>query len=99
MGGRLTTMQKSKKDLLIEVEDLRLRLEEAQDTLGAIRKGEVDALLVSTDQGDQVYTLEGADRTYRVLIEALNEGAGTILSNGTILYCNERLASILKMPL
>ena len=54
---------KSAKDLLAENEDLRLRLEEALDTLRAIRSGEVDALVVSTPQGDQVYTLKGA-RTY-----------------------------------
>ena len=33
---------KSAKDLLAENEDLRLRLEEALDTLRAIRSGEVD---------------------------------------------------------
>ncbi len=53
---------KSAKDLLAENEDLRLRLEEALDTLRAIRSGEVDALVVSTPQGDQVYTLKGAER-------------------------------------
>ena len=33
-----------------------MRLEEAEETLRAIRKGEVDALVVSGPQGDQVYT-------------------------------------------
>jgi len=38
---------KNAKDLLAENEDLRYRLEEALDTLQAIRSGEVDALVVS----------------------------------------------------
>lgn len=37
--------------------ELRTRVEEAEETLRAIRGGEVDALII----GDQVYTLESAD--------------------------------------
>ncbi len=37
----------SREDLLAENEALRQRLEEAEDTLRAIRNGEVDALVVS----------------------------------------------------
>ena len=75
---------KSAKDLLAENEDLRLRLEEALDTLRAIRSGEVDALVVSTPQGDQVYTLKGAERTSRLILETLNEGVLTVAEDGTI---------------
>jgi PAS domain S-box-containing protein len=87
---------KSAKDLLAENEDLRLRLEEALDTLHAIRSGEVDALVVSTPQGDQVFTLMGAEHPYRVMVETMNEGAVTLASDGTILYCNQRFADIVK---
>jgi len=97
-GTFMKSKDQTKKELA-EVEKLRARLEEAEETLGAIRSGKVDALVVSTPQGDQVFTLEGAETPYRVLIEALNEGAGTILPDGTILYCNGRMASILKTPL
>jgi PAS domain S-box-containing protein len=82
-----------------ELEDLRRRLEEAEATLSAIRKGEVDALVVSGQQGEQVYTLRGADHSYRVLLQQMNEGAATLLPDGTILYCNNRLAEMLKIPL
>jgi PAS domain S-box-containing protein len=82
-----------------ELEDLRRRLEEAEATLNAIRKGEVDALVVSGQQGEQVYTLRGADYSYRVLLQQMNEGAATLLRDGTILYCNNRLAEMLKLPL
>ena len=87
------------KDLISENEDLRLRLEEALDTLRAIRSGEVDALVVSTPQGDQVYTLKGAERTSGLILETLNEGVLTVAKDGTIIYSNGRFVEILKMPL
>ncbi len=46
--------QPSKKDLIAEINDLRQRLDEAEDTLRAIRQGEVDALVVSTPEGEQI---------------------------------------------
>jgi len=52
---------KNAKDLLAENEDLRYRLEEALDTLRAIRSGEVDGLVVSTAEGDRIFNLSGAD--------------------------------------
>jgi formate hydrogenlyase transcriptional activator len=87
---------KNAKDLLAENEDLRYRLEEALDTLRAIRSGEVDGLVVSTAEGDQVFTLSGAEHPYRVMVETMNEGAVTLASDGTILYCNLRFADIVK---
>ncbi len=94
-----TKHTESAKDLLAENEDLRLRLEEALDTLRAIRSGEVDALVVSTPQGDQVYTLKGAERTSRLILETLNEGVLTVAEDGTIIYSNSRFVEMLKIPL
>jgi PAS domain S-box-containing protein len=82
-----------------ELELLRARLEEAEETLAAIRSGKVDAVVVSGPQRDQVYTLQGADHSYRVLLEAMNEGAATLLPDGSILYCNKRFAEMLKTPI
>jgi PAS domain S-box-containing protein len=44
-------------------------------------------------------TLTGAESPYRVLIESINEGAANVSSEGLVLYCNERLASLLGRPL
>ena len=90
---------KRKDKHLLQIEDLRMRLEEAEETLRAIRKGEVDALVVSGPQGDQVYTLKGAEQPYRVFVETMNEGAVTLGPDGTILYCNNRFAELLKEPI
>jgi formate hydrogenlyase transcriptional activator len=74
----------------LELEELRQRLQEAEDTLDAIRNGEVDALVVSGPSGEKVFTLEGAEHPYRVLVESMNEGAISLTLDGTILYCNAR---------
>ena len=90
---------KNAKELLAENEDLRYRLEEALDTLRAIRSGEVDALVVSTPQGEQVYTLKGGESNSRLILETLNEGVLTVAEDGTIIYSNSRFVEILKTPL
>jgi PAS domain S-box-containing protein len=90
--------QSSLAELLQEIEQLRTRLEEAEETLGAIRGGEVDALVVSTTAGEQIFTLRSADHPYRVLVETMNEGAATLLPDATILYCNKRFSAMLQSP-
>jgi len=82
-----------------EIGELRARLQEAQETLHAIRAGEVDALVVSGPEGDNVFTLRTAEHPYRILVEAMNEGAATLSSEGIILYCNTSLAAMLEKPL
>ncbi|KAB2945152.1 MAG: PAS domain S-box protein [Candidatus Methanoperedens sp.] len=90
---------KTKEELLHENQELEIRLEEAEETLRAIRSGEVDALVVSTEQGDRVYTLKGAEQPYRILIEEMKEGAVTLAEDDTILYCNMGFARMLKSAL
>ncbi|HET8551505.1 MAG TPA: PAS domain S-box protein [Gammaproteobacteria bacterium] len=80
------------------IDELEARLREAEETLNAIRNGEVDALIVGPEGRQQVYTLESADRPYRVLIEQIQEGAVTLAADGTILYCNRRFAEMLAAP-
>jgi len=90
---------RTQKQLVAENEDLRAQLDEAEETLRAIRSGEVDALVVSTAQGERIFTLKGADRSYRILIEDMNEGALTMTMDGLILYANRRFAEMLKTSL
>lgn len=91
--------KKTYEDLFAEVQELRAQLEEAQETLNAIRRGEVDGLVVSTPKGDQVYTITGAEKPYRALIEDMREGAVMLSDNNTILYCNNGFSCIVKQPL
>ena len=77
-----------------ELDELRERLAEAEETLRAIRSGGVDAMVIDGPAGARVYTLEGADRSYRVLVEQMQEGAVTLQRDGLMLYCNRRFAEI-----
>ena len=79
--------------------ELRARLAEAEETVRAIQGGAVDAFVVRTGHGDQVFTLQGADHPYRVLVEQMEEGAATVSVDGTILYVNRRLAVMLRSAL
>jgi PAS domain S-box-containing protein len=82
------------------IAELEAQLREAEETLEAIRTGEVDAVVVGGESGPQrVYTLQTADRPYRVLIEEIQEGAVTLNEEGIVLYCNRALADILRSPL
>jgi PAS domain S-box-containing protein len=76
------------------IQRLRSRLREAEDTLQAIRDGHVDALVVDSPDGEQLYALRTADQPYRLMVEQMREGALTLSADGTILYCNDRFAQL-----
>jgi PAS domain S-box-containing protein len=82
-----------------ELAFLRERLQESEETLEAIRSGQVDALLVEAPGGPRVYTLEGADHRYRRLVETMNEGALLINASGLVLYSNAAFATLMASPL
>ena len=92
-------MEEGQQNSPSEIDELRARLQEAEETLRAIRSGEVDALVINGPEGEQVFTLRGADHPYRVIVEEMNEGAVTLSPDGTILYSNWRFANLLKLPL
>ncbi len=78
-----------------DIEDLKSRLAEAEETLRALRSGEVDALVVDGQSGPQIFTLKSAAEPYRLLVEQMREGAVTLSQQGIILYCNEAFAHII----
>ena len=82
-----------------EFQLLTSRLAEAEETLRAIRSGEVDVVLVTAKQGLQLFTLDGAEQSYRLLIESMNEGALMLTADKTILYANQCFARMVKCPL
>ncbi|MDY6954154.1 MAG: PAS domain S-box protein, partial [Thermodesulfobacteriota bacterium] len=90
----MTRETKTNAELLLELGELERRLEEAEEALQAIRNGEVDAICVAGPEGDQIFTLRGADETYRTLIEDMNEGAVTTSADGTILYANKAFSEM-----
>ncbi|MEG4172703.1 MULTISPECIES: PAS domain S-box protein [unclassified Microcoleus] len=102
MKDYLTNLEKMSQEVVTlnrQLAQVQERLNVAEETLQAIRCGEVDAVVVSTPRGERVFTLQGADYVYQCLVEQMGEGAATVSSEGLILYCNKRLSELLNCPL
>ena len=69
-------MKENKQDiaaLLAEIESLKEELYESNSIVNAIKQGDVDALVVSSNGVPEIYSLETADYTYRLLIEKFGQ--------------------------
>jgi len=82
--------------LWAENQRLQGELEEAHETLRAIRTGEVDAIVVAGQDGDQVFSLSGAESVYRLIFNTMQEAALTVTPDGTILSCNPQFETLIK---
>lgn len=94
-------MKENKQDiaaLLAEIESLKEELYESNSIVNAIKQGDVDALVVSSNGVPEIYSLETADYTYRLLIEKFGQGALSISRKGLILYCNEYFSKLVGIP-
>ena len=89
----------SAKSLFLEIGDLKIRPDEAEEILRSIRSGKVNSIVVSTAEGELVYTLKGANYPYLTIVENINEGAVILLPDGTIAYANQRFADMLGLTL
>ena len=82
-----------------ENDELRHQLGDAEDALRAIREGQVDAIVVDGAQGTQIFSLAGAERIYRVLVETMLEAALSVSPDGTILFCNQRFCDLMRVAM
>ena len=89
----------TREELLTELETVRSELAQADEALRAISSGAVDALVVPSDKGEQIFTLSTADKPYRVLLEDMSEGALTMTPEGLLLFANQRFAEMVGVPL
>ncbi|CAG0947110.1 partial Sporulation kinase E, partial [Anaerolineae bacterium] len=90
---------KTKTQLIVEFDELQVRLDEAQEILRAIRNGEVDALIVSGVDGEQVFALKQVEEAlrlseekYRTLVDEVNDGFYVTDSAGIFTFANPALA-------
>ena len=71
---------------------LREQLAQAEETLRAIRHGEVDALVVDSDVGPKVYVLQGLDaeqsRFRGNILDQINEAVIAADSEQRLIYAN-----------
>ena len=92
-------MNQQTDHLMLQIHDLSLQIEEARETLRAIRGGEIDALVVKLEDQERIFTLKSADHVYRSLVENMSEGALVIDAGGIILYCNKCFAGMVHTSL
>jgi PAS domain S-box-containing protein len=92
-------METINPDFEKELQQLRQRLEEAEDMRRAITSGEVDAFVVGPDGNSRVLLLANAYQRYRQLVERMHQGAVTATPSGQILFANQRFADMLGVPL
>jgi PAS domain S-box-containing protein len=82
-----------------EIDRVRQELREAREVLAAIRSGAADALVVLRNGREMVYTLENADKPFRIFLEEMQEGAVTVDQKGLIVYANRRFAGVVGSAL
>jgi PAS domain S-box-containing protein len=93
----LKDLEQNTSELLSDIAQLKAQLFEANSIIEAIRDGHVDALVLKNNGQPQVYSLQSADYTYRILIEKFGEGALSISDSGLILYCNDYFSKMVGM--
>ena len=81
------------------VRGYRNRLHAAEESLHAIRAGEVDAVVVASAGEEHVVTLQGAELPYRLLLDQMFAGAVTLTPDGVFIYCNARFADMVRTPI
>jgi len=74
------------------------RIREHEDLVRALQGGEVDAVVVHEEEGARISRLNSDEPLYRTLIEALPQGVATVLADGTIVYVNPHLATMIGIP-
>jgi PAS domain S-box-containing protein len=92
-------LEEKSERLSSEISDLRARLQEVEETLDAIRRGELDGLVISTPEGEKVYSISGAEAPYRRLIEEMSQGAILLSNDNIALYCNSGFSKIMRYPI
>jgi len=99
LNEKYQQLSRKYSEVLNDLTETRHQLTESNEVIEAIRTGQVDAILLQGDNGQQVFTLNNADQTYRKFIDKMTEGAVTMDKTGIILYCNSNFASLMNVPL
>lgn len=86
------------ESLKAQIAALKEQLYESNSIVDAIKQGDVDALVVNANGTPQLYSLETADYTFRLLIEKFAQGALSISRNGLVLYCNDFFSKLIGIP-
>jgi PAS domain S-box-containing protein/putative nucleotidyltransferase with HDIG domain len=100
----MKTISKTQKELVSDNKELHMPLDEAEETLSAIRSGEVNALIVSGASGQQIYTLQQAEDAlqesearFRTLVEHLPAVVyiNTVGKTSSMLYVSPQIKELI----
>ncbi|MGZ3304430.1 MAG: ATP-binding protein, partial [Asticcacaulis sp.] len=80
-----------------EIARLRQALEESQETVRAIRNGEVDAVIVEGADESKVFTLGAAEQTYQFIVNQVVHPAAVLTLDGHIRQANAAFAKLVHM--
>jgi PAS domain S-box-containing protein len=78
---------------------LRPRVRDAEGLMKAIRTDAADEVIVAGPHGDQMDTLTGAEPPYRVMVDAMTDGAVMLSPDDTIFYSNQSFARLIGTSL
>ena len=84
------------ESLRAEIVRLRAQLEESQETLRAIRSGEVDAVVITGDDAFTVMTLGAAEQTYQLIVDQVGHPTAVLTCEGRILQSNALFATLVQ---
>jgi len=98
----MTTHARNRESALQEeIESLRARLVEPEETIRAIRQGEVDAFVIYEESGERIYTLETAinalrrsEETFRVMAETVPDVLFITNADGECQHINQRFCEL-----
>ena len=79
----------------LTIDELTERIREHENLVLALKGGEVDAVVVQEQDGVRISRLESDEPLYRTIVDTLPQGVATVLSNGTIVYCNHHLSTLM----
>ncbi len=82
--------------LRAEIVRLRAQLEESQETLRAIRSGEIDAFVVTNNEEPTVMTLGAAEQTYQLIVDQVSHPTAVLNCEGRILQTNALFAALVQ---
>lgn len=95
----IEALLKENTDLTYQNDELHKKLNEASEVIEGIKKGNIDAVVISNNEYAKFLVTETADQAYRKFIENMSEGVVTVHTDGIILYSNSSFARSVNLPL
>ena len=86
---------KTKRQVVAEINELRVRLREIRKIFQAVKDEDIDVLTALR----QVYNHKGTEHLYYLLFRNINQGALVLFADGKIIYCNKRFAELVNRPI